>query len=145
MFMLMAESPRQLLENLGVALDIIADTFAEFGLEVNLAQGKTEVVMQLFGACSRAFLRELRQPDNSLLLTTPRGRQVYIVDKYKHLGTIRDRSGHLAPDAKAKSDRCMKAFTPIAGNVLGNRDIYKDTRLALANSLCFSRFLFGTG
>ena len=47
-FMFSAVSADGLLLEIGLAVDIIIETFRSYGLEVNLKPGKSEVVMQLF-------------------------------------------------------------------------------------------------
>jgi len=126
-------------------IDVIVDVFVEYGLCANLTAGKTEVSMQLIGRYSRTIKSNMPVDavTKNRLLVTPLNRSVQIVDVYKHLGTMRHVTGDMLHDAKYKVSRSNEAYFPLSQRIFGNQDVYRKTRVSLANSLCFSRFRFG--
>ena len=112
MFMLADETAEGLHAKLRKAIDIVADTFASYGLSVNMNPGKTEIVWHLVGVRSRVIKRSCIF-DGKSMVSSLKGRKVGIVGQYQHLGTIQHAGGSTLPDAKAKAKKC-DAHTPLS-------------------------------
>ena len=78
------------------------------------------------------------------IVTTDGKKVCYVVDFYKHVGTIKCANASSMRDARARANACQQAYQPLARHVFGNPAVAMKTRILLAQSLCFSRLLFGT-
>ena len=98
----MDSDPQRLVQRVCDALAVIADCFAEFGLALNFAKGKTEVVIRFRGVGASSFAQSFYSGNDGLLqvLTKSGPQQVHVVDSYRHLGTIFERDLSLGPEIK---------------------------------------------
>ena len=120
--------------------------FSSFQLSVNMAKGKTEVMLALRGKKATAEREKLRGPDGLWLDIDDDERQVHckvhIVSEYKHLGTWVSLRLTCARDAKHKEDQAMASYSPLAVKVFGNKRIRIWLKMALMRSLVLSRACF---
>ena len=85
LFMIMREDAAAVVGCLAAALDIVADSFAAFGLKLNLKPGKTEAILHLVGPRSKVVFRDMDSDPvtGNRVLVTPAGRRLQIVEQYK--------------------------------------------------------------
>ncbi|CAK0907861.1 unnamed protein product, partial [Prorocentrum cordatum] len=134
--------PQQVLDQLGMATDILVHEFARLGLTINFGPGKSAAMVKLFGNGSRKLHQSALLENGREQFTSPGGFALEIVHHFTHLGTIhQDAGGHQA-DGRRKAAKAQQAFAPLAAPIFGSKAIAEPTRIKLANSLVLSRSLF---
>ena len=136
------EAP-QLDSALECLLPRVRDIFEAYGLRLNLAKGKTEVVCQYRGAGSPAC-REFRFIER---LGTFRVADLswMAVSAYEHLGTMFAQSVTIQTELRTRSGKATTAFREMSRNIFTNRHIPVATRLQLLESLVLPVLLHGCG
>ena len=75
---------------------------------------------------------------------SPKGREIRVVDTYKHLGAFLASSPlDPGPDVTQRVSTTMQLYAPIAVSIFGNPAFKISERIALAKSLLFSRLFLG--
>ena len=134
--------PQQVLDQLGMATDLLVHEFARLGLTINFGPGKSAAMVKLFGNGSRKLHQSALLQNGREQFTSPGGFTLEIVHHFTHLGTIhQDAGGHQA-DGRRKAAKAQQAFAPLAVPIFGSKAIAESTRIKLANSLVLSRSLF---
>ena len=137
-----AELVRQMRRLVATILSILS----RYQLSVNMAKGKTEVMLALRGKKATAEREKLRGPDGLWLDIDDDERQVHckvhIVSEYIHLGTWVSLRLKCARDAKLKEDQAIASYSPLAVKVFGNKRIRTWLKMALMRSLVLSRACF---
>ena len=118
--------------------------FESFGLRLNMAARKTEVVCQYRGRCSpqlRAYrfvecLGQFQLPDGSSLRAVP---------TYEHLGTMFAQSSTVQAEIHTRIGKATAAYREMAKPIFGNKHIPVRTRLQLLESLVIPVLVHGCG
>ena len=118
--------------------------FESFGLRLNMAARKTEVVCQYRGRCSpqlRAYrfvecLGQFQLPDGSSLRAVP---------TYEHLGTMFAQSSTVQAEIRTRIGKATAAYREMAKPIFGNKHIPVRTRLQLLESLVIPVLVHGCG
>ena len=89
-----AESPEKVVSNLQIVASCLHDAAASRGLCINYQAGKTEAVLKLAGAGSKAAKHRVWHECGGMLpVVTEHGvQQLKVVHSYKHLGSFCSRS-----------------------------------------------------
>eukprot|EP00929_Paragymnodinium_shiwhaense_P040022 TRINITY_DN20930_c0_g2_i1.p1 TRINITY_DN20930_c0_g2~~TRINITY_DN20930_c0_g2_i1.p1 ORF type:complete len:2109 (+),score=442.36 TRINITY_DN20930_c0_g2_i1:331-6327(+) len=110
-----ADNIDDLLANVKIIAGTIAAAFKRAGLRVNFAKGKTEAMVthpRVVNAESRRKLQEVKT--NGLEVPGYDGHRMHVVDKYKHLGMVRERNGTMGPELRRRATAAEVAITSIA-------------------------------
>jgi len=136
-----------------LAAQVVHAVAARYGLTVNFAQGKTEVLLAPRGKGApavRALLAATRTQEPSFLLPVsllPLGNlgQLRMVQAYKHLGSSVLATGHLAAEWALRAN-LANAMTGAMAKTLSKDDTLSlASRSALATASVHSRLLFAAG
>ena len=136
----------ELVKRMRLLVATIVSIFSRFHLSVNVAKGKTEVMLALRGENATAEREKLRGADGLWLDIDDDERQahckVHVVSEYQHLGTWVSLRLKCMRDAKHKEDQAMASCSALAVKVFGNRRIRTRLKTALMRSLVLSRSSF---
>ena len=129
-FFVVARSAHTLLEHLSLTIDVIVCVFMFFGLVVNCAKGKTEIILKLRGKNSAAAAASLSArgglagtgcgvPKREVAVKLSEGTLLHVgsVPSFKHLGSIVCDDAGLVPEAWHRAESAMAAFAKLAGTV----------------------------
>ena len=120
----------ELVKRMRLLVATIVSIFSRFQLSVNMAKGKTEVMLALKGKNATACG-----------WMTTRGK-VHVVSEYKHLGTWVSLRLKCARDAKHREDQAMASYSLLTVKVFGKKRIRTWLKMALIRSLVLSRSCF---
>ena len=138
--MMASSSSHRLRMAIDLTLKTLCEVFDELGFNINFNEGKTEAFLQFRGKTAVAFKKGLHANGNRIPLPDPAGaRSLRVVREYKHLGSMLCDDGGSNEDVHRRTRSAMTAYSPIAVRVFGNSELPRETRLALARSLIFSR------
>ena len=137
--LLSSTSPAALLKAHMLMMQILTDTFREFGFRINWKAGKTECMFVWRGKHAVAHQR-LHRP-GSLLPPLRCGTRARIVDSYVYLGSVVTPDNNVVPDANRRSQKTMVTYAPLSVSLFGSTRTSRKLRLSLASSLCWSRLL----
>ena len=137
--LLSSTSPAALLRAHMLSMQILTDTFHEFGFRINWKAGKTECMFVWRGKHAVAHQR-LHRP-GSLLPPLRCGTRARIVDSYVYLGSVVTPDNNVVPDANRRSQKAMITYAPLSVSLFGSARTSRKLRLGLASSLCWSRLL----
>jgi hypothetical protein len=132
----------QLLERTARTMAIIDTVYALHGFTLNMKRDKTSVVLNFVGAGSKEAKLSVLGATTIPYVARGALRHLQIVDEYRHLGGWLTRGSGVMNDVVKKASIIRIAAKPIRKQILGNRDVDVQTRLALANALVFSKALF---
>ena len=145
-YMIANKQAAELVRRMRLLVATIVSIFSRFQLSVNIAKGKTEVMLALRGKNATAEREKLRGPDGLWLDIDDDERQVHckvhVVSEYKHLGLWVSLRLKCVRDAKHKEDQAMTSYSPLAVRVFGNTRIRTWLKMALMRSLVLSRACF---
>ena len=99
-----------------LAAVLVQATYAEFGLVINFAKGKTEAMIRFRGKGSGAASRELRFVHTSVVECTSRVNSPFslrFVDRYKHLGGWLDARACFQTDISVRRGMMNSAAAPL--------------------------------
>ena len=126
-----------------------------FGLVVNCAKGKTEIILKLRGKSSAAAAASLSArgsltgtgcgvPKREVAVKLSEGTLLHvgIVPSYKHLGSIVCDDAGLVLEARHRAESAMAAFAKLAGTVFRSPGVNLSRKLLLAKALIFSRLFY---
>ena len=122
----------------------IRKVFESFGLRLNMAAKKTEVVCQYRGRHSPQ-LREHRFVHCLGQFSLPDGTSLRAVPTYEHLGTMFAQSATVQTEIHTRIGKATAAYREMAKSIFGNRHIPVRTRLQLLESLVIPVLLHGCG
>ena len=142
-----ATVPRTMTSKIKLVINVLKQTFTEFGMTINWSPGKTELLCKWRGKRAKAENQSLVHRNGMKLLTVTAARrravakrrqktleqdiQVNCVPRYKHLGSIIDNNLSLQPEARCRERSALNSFTPIATKILGNKSIAPQRRIRL--------------
>ena len=145
--LILAEKPEGIFPLLKDAATIVVDTFAKFGIRVNCAKGKTEVVISFAGKRSKiAETKMWAQPVVAIhFISKAFGpMSISIVETYKHLGGTTHHRNCMTPEVLRRAAETTSAENPIRKSVLRNRLFSNETRLQIATALTLSRLRYNS-
>ena len=125
-----APSPEQTIGLVQTILSAFKDQAAKRGLRVNFAEGKTEVLVNLVGAGSRAFKTKLWHDMKGRIpiITETEACVVQAVHQYKHLGSFLQEKAIPAKDRACRVTDARKAAGALVRPFFAKRHISLDTR-----------------
>ena len=123
--------------------------FERRGFTLNLARGKTGVVLACKGAGAASTRRELlTQPVPGVsLLNVPEGQErwLHFTDHYTHLGSVFEQEGGLSGEINHRIGLAWSSFQTIKKSILCSKAYKVDLRLQLFETLIGTKLWFGTG
>lgn len=127
------------------AMQIIAKVFRSHGLHLDFKRAKTECLLIIRGAGSKAVKKAVFVDDDSSIsfIALDGSRcSVGVVDRYTHVGSVVTSTRNMLPDVRARARMCGDARRPLARKVFRACDVSREVKLDLASSLCVTRLLF---
>ena len=118
--------------------------FESFGLRLNMAARKTEVVCQYRGRNSPQ-LREYRFVQCLGQFQLPDGVSLRAVPTYEHLGTMFAQSSTVQAEIHTRIGKATAAYREMAKPIFGNKHIPVHIRLQLLESLVLPVLMHGCG
>ena len=112
-FMFTCESARRLVDIVRQATAIIDQTMAEFGVQMNLKAGKSEVIMAWYGTGSKKAQRHVLDEENEWICFWAfdgQEKAIYVTDHFMHLGGLNIANGNVCTDIATRFQRANKAF-----------------------------------
>lgn len=128
--------------------EIIADSMAHFGFQLNPKRNKTEAMITWIGKGMVAARKKLLIDDQALLHCCPDDHKMFslrIVRSYQHLGTEATVSGHMGEEVVRRMSVMGASARKIRKKLLGNALIPMAKRCLIAQSHAFSRGFFQCG
>ena len=134
-----------LIKQVRLLLDIVAQTFAEFGFTINWAEGKTEIMLRLRGArADKAKGRLCNLLGGAPVILIDESTAVHVVEVYKHVGGQVESDGGMRQEVISRIKSATAAWTKLR-DTLSCRKIPIPVRLRLVQSLVCSRLFFQAG
>ena len=132
---------REFLEAVAAATRLVVGTFEEYGVAINLSEGKAECVVSLRGTGSRMLWRELCVDHKSVLSIQCDGGTIdlRIVPTYRHLDGVVENKGDWAPEFRAKAASKWSEIKPQIRAVLREVRMPLARRYSIVKSLYLSR------
>ena len=131
-------------QTLASVLQILHRTFADFGLQINLSPGKTEVLFQPRGPRAAQTRRELFI-DEFAHIPVGLSEPLRLVTQYKHLGMLIAHNIAIDRDLAQRLGRARTAFSSLRKSLFTNRHIPVHVRLQLLEALVLPRIFYGCG
>ena len=122
-------------------LDQLFSWCYRFGLEPNTAKGKSEVLLQLRGGCSRqikATLFDCQDPHLDIQTDHGQNISIHLVASYKHLGGVHYVGGKLLKDVRIRCGMMASAFNRYNKKVFANKHVPILQKSQLLESMVFS-------
>ena len=122
---------------LAAATVVVHDVFWQFGLDINLAPGKTCAIIKLAGPGSKSVRLSLASDDFHIHCTSTFGRQfrLPIVQRYKHLGSTVTAELSLAPELAIRGASMVQAIRPISVKCFGSDDVPLKSKMTIVRKL----------
>ena len=130
------------------ALEKINQAFTSRGFVLNMGSGKTEVIPTWVGKGAPEERRRVLMEEDPHFIMKEKGkgeRKVRIQAKYKHLGAVQETGGGMDSDVKARTMAAWTAFRQMSRGLLCCRKYRLKTRLALLESMVFSKLFYAAG
>jgi len=132
------------------ATEVFIRAARQFGLEVNMAAGKSEALLQFVGPTSTAakrlcFTRTDPANPHVAILELSDGTPLRAVQHYKHLGVIANAAKTPAQEIAARVAASTAAYAALSGRVLCSEHIPVATRCHVAAACCRSRLFYAAG
>ena len=127
------------------ACAVIVNRFSRFGLIVNYARGKTEIIIYFIGTGAHNARAALWTGTFAVITSVnDRGakKEVRIVEKYKHVGTTTAANSSLMPELVTRLASMFTSFKPIRSKILCNYDIPVDSRLNIVRGFLLAKGMF---
>ena len=99
---IVASTPAALDKAIDVMLDSFGTAFADFGLVINWAKGKSEALLLYRGKNAASHL-DRRRVNGEIVIQVPGNLHLHVVTKYKHLGGFICVDGNIIPEM---TNRC---------------------------------------
>eukprot|EP00438_Fugacium_kawagutii_P025384 Skav223571 [mRNA] locus=scaffold34:470903:474406:- [translate_table: standard] len=131
----------QLTHDLVPAIDRV---FQDYGLRLNYAAGKTELMMMLKGAGAPQLRDELLF-DSFGVLSLPTGVQLRIVSGYQHLGIAFAQKAAIEVEVRERIKKATAAYRQLSRPLFGNRRLSICLRLQLLESLVLPVLFYASG
>eukprot|EP00435_Cladocopium_sp_Y103_P030701 s66_g7.t1 len=138
-----AASNEQLLELVQLATAGMVRSARKRGLVVNFESGKSEVLLNLAGAGTRAVKETLAANGSKLdVVVAQRTYQLQSVFAYRHLGTWIQQSGKQQRDVRFRLSLAKQAWGPLLKPFFTKPQISLRTKVRVLSSLVMSRYCY---
>lgn len=147
-YMKSSDDPATLCEQVQQIVAIVQSELATFGIDMNLAKGKSEVMIHLAGQGSRQLRRQLLVEAGSQLRFVDvdgQSRTLSVGHKYKYLGSVLSIQGSCQVDIKNRAAQTFAALKTIRRHVLRNRDLSAKSRQQIIHSIVISKMMATSG
>ena len=117
---------------------LVLDCCQKHGMQPNLKRGKSAMILALRGKHSRMVRKQFfRAVDDKLDIALSDGStaSIFLEVQYTHLGTVLHRDGTMLPEAKLRIGIGAAAYKKYGQLLLSNRDIDKQLRIQLFETL----------
>ena len=141
-------NPAGVVVKIQAILDHLFTWCYRFGLEPNVAKGKSEVMFQLRGAGSRQVKTDLFDKDNPTITINPdngKETQIHIVAAYKHLGGYHHVGCKMLKDIRVRCGMMHSTFHKYSKKVFLNKHIPLLRKGILLDSLIYSILRWNLG
>ena len=142
------EAPRCLLTEVAELIAEVRASAEDYGFSLNLAKGKTEVLIDAAGRGSKTLRRWmadlLADDDGCPVLPIPGGGTVRLVTDYKHLGVRASAAASQAKEVAARATATDQASAAL-WRELTCKHYAVSTRAVLAGACAHSKLLLGAG
>ena len=137
--------PGELLHKVGKVVTTMKKSADAHGLTLNFQKGKTEALVRFQGPGSAGAHRKFREQGSKLILEDTSGQELQLLSttRYSHLGMVQSASMNNQAEVATRIAKSATAFRAIKRKVLANEAIPMPKRCQLAQSLVFSRLVFG--
>ena len=142
-----ADNAETLIPNAFQVMETAARCLKDVGIQLNMARGKTEMVMMFKGKSSRMIRKQWMCERNALCeVRMPQGHceAVHISPTYLHLGAMAAWDATDLEDMKYRRALAREAFRAYR-KILYNDCLSVKERLDLMNSLVLARFMYAAG
>ena len=129
-------------------LDFIKQQFADRGLRLNFARGKTGFVATFLGPTAASMRRQFQLvPQPGVWHQFGDGQETFIhmTPSYRHLGTMYTSDQQLDTEISHRIGVAVSAFETLKRPLLTNRHLPRQLRLQLFHSLILTKLYFGAG
>eukprot|EP00438_Fugacium_kawagutii_P008432 Skav234478 [mRNA] locus=scaffold1647:327122:330094:- [translate_table: standard] len=141
-----AKDCHALVRKVSLAASVTIDTCRAFGMCPNLSPGKTEAMLDLRGAGSRALKLQHYGPNSSHTLPLICEREttsIHLVGQYRHLGGLLHHQGDNKKEIKRRIAIAHEAFNKHRRLIYQNRDAALPRRIELFQALILSKMVYG--
>ena len=140
------EDPQKLLDNTAEVVKAMEKRTAQRGLQLNLKKGKTEALIRFQGPQSSMVHRRFRDGGCKIPFEDAHGNllEVHGTSKYTHLGAVQSANMTNGAEVTMRIIKARAAYKDIKRKILGNPAIQIQKKCHIAQTLIFSRLLFGT-
>ena len=129
-------------------LDFIKQQFADRGLRLNLARGKTGLVATFLGPDAASMRRRFQlvpQPGVWHQFDDDEEAFIHMTPSYRHLGTMYTSDQKLDTEISFRIGVAVSAFETLKRPLLTNRHLPQQLRLQLLRTLVLTKLYFGAG
>ena len=139
-----AESPEKVVSNLQIVASCLHDAAASRGLCINYQAGKTEAVLKLAGAGSKAAKHRVWHECGGMLpVVTEHGvQQLKVVHSYKHLGSFVQDHAVIHKDLRYRNAQARKAYGQLSRQFYGKKNVGTRTKSSVLAALVMSRHMY---
>ena len=137
---------RCVLEKAGRIASLVASVFRRYGLVLNFAPGKSEMLLAFVGAGAAAMRHHVFNELQGQIPCTDgeRAFSIFVVDASKRLGAFVSARATMCREMHYRAQGCASARKDLAP-VWKASGTGRDTKLKLGRSLCTSRLFFNAG
>ena len=134
-----------LLTKIGTVVTSMKKHTESHGLQLNFKQGKTEALIRFQGHGSSRAHREFREGGSKVQFTDSGGNEMNLLSttKYGHLGALQTVAMTNHSEVAARIAKANTAFKTVKRKIPANEAIPMPRRCHMAQSLIFSRLVFG--
>ena len=146
--MLIAKDPETLMRTIEKTANEASKEFRGHGMTLNYATAKSEVLLSLAGKQAGAERRKLlteETGEHRVRQEDEKEKVMKTVSVYKHLGTKHQAGGKMNEEVKYRTEQAWAAWRPLSKPIFLNRNLRRETRIDLLQSLVFTRLFFGAG
>ena len=143
---LLAKSPGLLDKGIEIMLNTLVSTCSKFGLDVNWAPGKTEIMLKYRGAGATKALNS-RRHNGALAVALPAqatATHIKVVDRYKHLGSITAINSSEMYEIHRRCAEATGVYIPLSNKICGSPAIGVWLKLHFMDTLVMSRLMYCT-
>ena len=140
------ESPLGLIGKLEATAAIVIDTFAAFGLRIDLRAGKTEALVSLRGRLSLDVYTDVMNKGFVNFKSKYNGNmKLPVAWSYKHLGSIVDSKSSMRPEISRRSSLAVAAARPLYKKLFAPSYIPVKPKVLIAEAYAMSRHSYNMG
>ena len=136
------DDPAALVEKVRLVFEMLIDIYRDYGLELNVSRGKSEVALALRGAGARDEWQSLQKHEGKPVIEV-HGKMLPCNSVYKHLGSQVTANGSLKPDIKRRSQQAAAATKEMLSTILRTNGVSRRQKTNLVKSYIWSKLLYG--